>query len=170
MYYLREKVIDKFIKIFQTLSNDYNILSQNLEKGIFNYTVGYSRKKNIELKWSDADFFKQYSMCARKVIANVTYTPNSSDLKNKILNNIVAPDKVGFMTHSDMYPELWAELKLKIQAKYLNKQADQEHDGLFKCGKCKTNKTTYTQAQTRSADEPMTTFVTCLNCDNHWRC
>jgi transcription elongation factor S-II len=23
--------------------------------------------------------------------------------------------------------------------------------------------------QTRSADEPMTTFVTCLVCDKHWK-
>jgi transcription elongation factor S-II len=28
---------------------------------------------------------------------------------------------------------------------------------------------TYYQLQTRSADEPMTTFVTCVNCDNRWK-
>ena len=55
-------------------------------------------------------------------------------------------------------------------AKYVGKVEDQEHDGFFKCGKCKTYKTTYTQAQTRSADEPMTTFVLCLNCNNRWKC
>ncbi|KAI6698696.1 hypothetical protein NL676_018815 [Syzygium grande] len=31
----------------------------------------------------------------------------------------------------------------------------------FKCGRCGQRKTTYYQLQTRSADEPMTTFVTC---------
>ena len=30
-------------------------------------------------------------------------------------------------------------------------------------------KTTYTQAQIRIADEPMTTFVTCLNCNHNWK-
>lgn len=30
-------------------------------------------------------------------------------------------------------------------------------------------KTTYYQMQTRSADEPMTTFVTCVNCGNRWK-
>ncbi len=39
----------------------------------------------------------------------------------------------------------------------------------FKCGKCKARKATYYQMQTRSADEPMTTFVTCLNCNNRWK-
>ncbi|KAJ2849659.1 transcription elongation factor TFIIS [Coemansia brasiliensis] len=39
----------------------------------------------------------------------------------------------------------------------------------FKCGRCKNRKCTYFQMQTRSADEPMTTFVTCTVCDNHWK-
>lgn len=39
----------------------------------------------------------------------------------------------------------------------------------FQCGKCKQRKTTYFQMQTRSADEPMTTFVTCVNCGNRWK-
>ncbi|KAJ2505266.1 transcription elongation factor TFIIS [Coemansia sp. RSA 2052] len=39
----------------------------------------------------------------------------------------------------------------------------------FRCGRCKSRKCTYYQMQTRSADEPMTTFVTCTNCDNNWK-
>jgi len=41
---------------------------------------------------------------------------------------------------------------------------------LFTCGRCKSIKTTSTQKQTRSADEPMTVFVFCLNCGNRWKC
>jgi len=41
---------------------------------------------------------------------------------------------------------------------------------LFTCGRCKSIKTTSTQKQTRSADEPMTVFVLCLNCNNRWKC
>ena len=40
----------------------------------------------------------------------------------------------------------------------------------FKCRKCQSNKCTYYQMQTRSADEPMTTFVTCIDCGNRWKC
>jgi len=40
----------------------------------------------------------------------------------------------------------------------------------FKCYKCKKRKCTYYEMQTRSADEPMTTFVTCLSCGNRWKC
>ncbi|PIN19093.1 Transcription elongation factor TFIIS/Cofactor of enhancer-binding protein Sp1 [Handroanthus impetiginosus] len=39
----------------------------------------------------------------------------------------------------------------------------------FTCGRCKKKETTYYQMQTRSADEPMTTFVTCVNCNNRWK-
>lgn len=41
--------------------------------------------------------------------------------------------------------------------------------GQFPCGKCKSLTTTYFQMQTRSSDEPMTTFVNCLNCGNRWK-
>mmetsp|Transcript_50376 Transcript_50376/g.109519 ORF Transcript_50376/g.109519 Transcript_50376/m.109519 type:complete len:85 (+) Transcript_50376:802-1056(+) len=39
----------------------------------------------------------------------------------------------------------------------------------FECSKCKQRKCSFFQKQTRSADEPMTTFVTCLNCRARWR-
>ena len=42
------------------------------------------------------------------------------------------------------------------------------HTGI--CFKCKKRKCSYYQMQTRSADEPMTTFVTCLLCGNNWQC
>ena len=40
---------------------------------------------------------------------------------------------------------------------------------LFKCGKCKSNDCSYFQLQTRSADEPMTTYVWCGSCGNRWK-
>ncbi|XP_006737641.2 transcription elongation factor A protein 3 [Leptonychotes weddellii] len=40
---------------------------------------------------------------------------------------------------------------------------------LFQCSKCKKKNCTYNQVQTRSADEPMTTFVLCNECGNRWK-
>ena len=40
---------------------------------------------------------------------------------------------------------------------------------LFKCRKCGSRETSYYEVQTRSADEPMTQFITCLKCDNRWK-
>lgn len=47
---------------------------------------------------------------------------------------------------------------------------DLKKASLFTCGRCKSTKTTSTQKQTRSADEPMTVFVLCLNCGKRWKC
>ena len=41
--------------------------------------------------------------------------------------------------------------------------------GIHKCGKCKSDETWYYQLQTRSADEPMTTFITCTKCGKKWK-
>ena len=113
---------------------------------------------------------KKYAQISRKIIANITYTENSENVKHKILNNIWPAETVASKTHHELYPERYAELKLKIMAKHFNSNPSEElSDGLFKCGKCKSWKTTYTQAQTRSADEPMTTFACCLNCGNRWK-
>lgn len=47
---------------------------------------------------------------------------------------------------------------------------DASKGGEFTCRKCKGSKTTHYALQTRSSDEPMTVFVTCLTCGNRWRC
>lgn len=167
MYYKRQYCIDKFSSIFDLVVDDPVVL--NLEKGIFNETIKYCKEKSIELKWSNINFSKKYSQLARKVLANLTYTPNASEVKRKILENIWQAETIAAKTHQELHPEYYAEIKLKIMAKYINLNPEQEHDGFFTCGKCKSKKTTYTQAQTRSADEPMTTFVTCLNCDHRWK-
>ncbi len=45
----------------------------------------------------------------------------------------------------------------------------EEASDMFRCNKCQQRKCTYYQMQTRSADEPMTSFITCLNCGNRWK-
>ena len=42
--------------------------------------------------------------------------------------------------------------------------------GFFTCKKCKCKNTTYYQMQTRGSDEPMTNFVTCLDCKASYKC
>jgi transcription elongation factor S-II len=167
MYPKRQYCIDKFSEILSLSKLDSIVL--NLEKGIFNETIKFCREKKFELKWCNPLFLKKYAQLSRKILANITYTPNASDVKEKILEGTWKPEEIASMTHAQLNPEFFAEMKLKIMAKYINTHPEQEHDGFFKCAKCKTFKTTYTQAQTRSADEPMTTFVTCLNCDNRWK-
>ena len=39
----------------------------------------------------------------------------------------------------------------------------------FTCRKCRSKKCTYYELQTRSADEPMTLFITCIDCGTKWK-
>lgn len=163
MSYRRDTVTTKLASIFD---NDLHYI--NIEKGIFNNTIKLCKEKSQSLSWKNNFFVKEYSRTARKVIANLTYTPNAKDIINKIKNSTIKPQDLAGMSHTELYPEFWSTQHSLIMNKYTAK-VEQKHDGFFKCGKCKTYKTTYTQVQTRSADEPMTTFVTCLNCNNVWK-
>ena len=160
----RQVVTQKLSTIFDDITTTINI-----EKSIFNSTIIKCKESGEDLKWSNPKLLKLYNKTARKIIANLTYTPNATILKTKVMEGELDPYNLGFMTHEELYPELWKQQKELVMAKYINNKPEQEHDGFFKCKKCKSKKTTYTQAQTRSADEPMTTFVTCLNCNNVWK-
>ena len=81
-------------------------------------------------------------------------------------------DRENFInTESGFDPEKWKTLienkKIRDENKYIPKIEASTDD--FTCGKCKSTKCTYYQLQTRSADEPMTTFVTCLDCGNRFK-
>ncbi|CAL9092232.1 unnamed protein product [Musa textilis] len=98
---------------------------------------------------------------------------NNTDLRRRVLLGEVKPEKLIIMT-----PEEMASDKRKLANEQIKEKAlfECERGGppkattdQFKCGRCGQRKTTYYQMQTRSADEPMTTFVTCVNCNNHWK-
>jgi len=45
----------------------------------------------------------------------------------------------------------------------------QVQDGILKCPKCKSMKTSYVEVQTRSADEPTTKKCLCTDCTYRWK-
>ena len=121
------------------------------------------------MKWSETNFTRNYSVNARKILANISYTTNASVLKEKIKDGFIDSYKLAKMTREELNPEVWESLKAKTLNQAIVKQEAQE-DGIFKCNRCKSMKTVYYQMQTRSADEPMTTYVTCTNCNLKWKC
>jgi DNA-directed RNA polymerase subunit M/transcription elongation factor TFIIS len=166
---IRNYFINKFSDVFDLSNTD--IIPLNLEKGIFNSTVQKCKELYIPLKWGNTTFKKKYTENGRKVLSNITYTPNSKKIKSDILSGILKPEKIAYMSHRELFPEKWAKLDLIDDARMMYlKEPEEIPDGLFKCSKCKSNKTTYTQAQTRAADEPMTSFVYCSNCGKRWKC
>ena len=95
----------------------------------------------------------------------------NKELVNQIRNNDILPQQIAFMTHQEMHPEHWKDMiDRKIsrdESKYSNNT--EASTDMFTCRKCKSKKCTYYELQTRSADEPATIFVSCLNCGKNWK-
>jgi transcription elongation factor S-II len=75
------------------------------------------------------------------------------------------------MTHQEFQPSKWKEMIERRIMKNASKYEDnmQASTDMFTCRKCRSKRCTYYEMQTRSADEPSTIFITCLNCGKNWR-
>ena len=143
-------------------------ISLNLEKGIYNYAIKQADERNIVKKWDNSHFTHIYLDKLRSIYNNL----KNKDLLQRLLSKEFKAHELAFMTHQDMVPEQWKQLietkKIRDENKYTPKlEASTDN---FTCRKCKSKECTYYQLQTRSADEPMTTFVTCLSCGSRWKC
>ena len=143
-------------------------VSTNLEKGIFNSSLGKAKEKCIVKKWDNKYFVLIYLDLLRTVYINL----KDERIRNKMKTREIQAHKLAFMTHQEMSPEKWDKLiedkKIRDENKYEPKL--EASTDKFTCRKCRSKKCTYYQLQTRSADEPMTTFVTCLDCGKRWKC
>ena len=150
------------------------ILSKKIERSIFNFTIKESRNKNVIRKWENKNFCLIYVDRFKSLYFNInknSYVNNKHFLKKIQLKNM-GNEEISNLTHRDMNPKLWKKLiddKIKRDESLVKSDISASTDE-FKCFKCFERVCTYYQLQTRSADEPMTTFVTCLKCGNRWRC
>ncbi|XP_037532314.1 transcription elongation factor A protein 3 isoform X2 [Nematolebias whitei] len=103
---------------------------------------------------------------------------NLKDPKNPGLRRNVLAGSIELSHIASMSAEEMASDELKQLRNVLTQEAIREHQmaktggtttDLLQCGKCKKKNCTYNQVQTRSADEPMTTFVLCNECGNRWK-
>jgi transcription elongation factor S-II len=114
-----------------------------------------------------------YKAVVRRILGNIdpsSYVQNEH-LHKQLVSGDLSLDTLRSMSTQDMNPALYKEL---YDRQLLREQAQLEGNKavvseLFTCSRCKKNQCTYYQLQTRSADEPMTTFITCLNCNKRWK-
>ena len=84
-------------------------------------------------------------------------------LLKAIKEGVIDVSKIGFMKPAELNPEKY-NIILNKKKKEEDKINNQATSTVYTCKKCKKNKCQVTQRQTRSADEPATTFVTCMEC------
>lgn len=148
-------------------------LCMNLEKCIFNWAVRVTKLNNDQPSWENPFFKDRYKIKFLDIQFNLK-DPNNN-LLTRLKSEEVKVTEVVQMKPYELNPHgVYAvtreKLKVQEQHKLALNSENENYEGMFKCGKCKSRKTTYFQMQTRSADEPMTTFVTCMSCNNRWKC
>jgi DNA-directed RNA polymerase subunit M/transcription elongation factor TFIIS len=134
----------------------------NLEKGIFNYTIKEANSRKIIKKWENPYFAQIYIDRIRSIYINLKNT----QLLEMVNNGELTPQSLAFMTHQEMNHEHWRvmiEKKIKRDASKFVTNVQASTD-MFTCRKCKSKRSTFYELQTRSADEPATIFITCLDC------
>ena len=161
----RNNILKKILFIFENEINEEK--AKNIETGIYNYSIKEATNRNLIKKWENVYFVQIYTDRFRSLFNNFKKNPN---LKSDIKNNKFNFSELAFMAHQEMEPQRWQKLIDAKQKRDKNKyEKRQITSSEFTCYKCKSNECTHYQMQTRSADEPMTTFVTCLSCGNRWK-
>ena len=156
------------------LESDYTADDiRSLEKAIFEATCQNAQKQYITRNWKVPTFVEAYRQTMRAVFSNIH--PDSPIKNPRLLLRVKEGEfplnAIPFMSAYEMYPERWFALKDKLlqrEQKILEGNKSRATDQ-FQCRRCKKQECTYYELQTRSADEPMTIFITCLNCGKEWR-
>ncbi|KAF4520473.1 hypothetical protein B566_EDAN004724 [Ephemera danica] len=132
-------------------------LAEELEDAIFQET------RNTDTRYKNR---------VRSRVANLKDTKNP-ELRMNFLVGVITAQKLAVMTAEEMASNEMKNLRDKFKKEAINDaqlaQVEGTKTDLLKCGKCKKRNCTYNQMQTRSADEPMTTFVLCNECGNRWK-
>ncbi len=170
---LSTTIRDDMVKFLKENTKLSDIECKDLEIGFYNWTIDMALKYKITKNWKNPKFSKIYLEKARSVYINIKSDSyiNNPNLEKKINQKEIFPHEVAFMKAQDIFPEKWQYNLENYTKKYEHayEKAELAVTEMFRCGKCGLRKCTFYEQQTRSADEPMTIFITCVNCGNKWR-
>ena len=165
---LRKRMVDIYTKL--PISE---LEAQDLEIGVYNSCIDYATAHLIPLSWSSELFKELYINKGRSIYANLN---KDSSIKNarlieRLKSKEFTPHEVAYMKPENLFPEIWKEIidKEQLRAKSAYESQATAMTDRYTCGKCKKNRCSYYELQTRSADEPMTMFITCLHCGHRWK-
>jgi len=167
----REYAKEKYADVMG-LDIDHNIV-KNLEIHTNNWAYIRTKECGDTPASNNSNHIGRYKQKFLSMMYNLKKSPN---LKSRILDGVLKTGNAVNLSPQGLWPDgphakmseqiAVTEMKKQHAANYMH---DKDYKGLFKCGKCRGYKTTFYQMQTRSADEPMTVFVTCHVCDRRWK-
>ena len=129
--------------------------AKEIETSIYNFSVEYAET-------NDSLYLVQ-SIYDNKFDEILCQLQNNSVLLNSVKDDTIDSNKIAFLKPEELNPEKYEKIIKKRELVEYKKNNVVGSDA-FKCVKCKQAKCKVTQKQTRSGDEPPTTFVECLNC------
>ncbi|XP_061452092.1 transcription elongation factor A protein 3 isoform X2 [Rhineura floridana] len=166
-YLTGDSVRDKCIEMVSAalkMDDDYKEFGVNCDK----MAAEIEDRIYQELKSTDM----KYRNRVRSRISNLK-DPKNPGLRRNVLCGAIPPSLIAKMTAEEMASDELKELRNAMTQEAIREHQMAKTGGtatdLFQCGKCKKKNCTYNQVQTRSADEPMTTFVLCNECGNRWK-
>jgi len=140
-------------------------IADSIEKGILEFTLILISNEASDV----VDFVSNiYRSKVNDICVNLDPNNkriNNQSLRRSLLDGDLDPHYVAFMNPRQLHPERWSK-ELEKQRNIEDATNTMKVTDIYKCRKCHARKSTTMQMQTRSADEPMTIFVTCLSCYN----
>jgi DNA-directed RNA polymerase subunit M/transcription elongation factor TFIIS len=166
---IRDKVIENFSELLG--ENEAKLFEEQLLHHVRDTAI----KEVIDVDWGNRVFWNMYKNKAITLYENLkgkeSYVDNGEDWLHKLKNQDISYKDFVEMTAMHMCPARWKEsIETTIEKqKKLYAKSDGGAITMWCHGCKKKSKCDYYQMQTRSADEPMTTFFTCLECDKKWK-
>jgi DNA-directed RNA polymerase subunit M/transcription elongation factor TFIIS len=167
----RRKILNVLKKMF-TEKLDLSETKQ-LERCIYNGSIRAATRRHIGKAWTHNPFVEMYQMFAKHIAANFhpdAYV-NNTELYARYKAGEITLKEISEMDTYQLFEERWKDSFAQQQVREKRQLEGDKSMATdrFLCGKCGKRECTYYELQTRSADEPMTIFITCLNCGKHWR-
>jgi DNA-directed RNA polymerase subunit M/transcription elongation factor TFIIS len=167
----RAKVLQTLGSLFKELLTSTQL--EDLERSIYNGTIRRASQRHIGKVWTHVPFLELYTMFAKQISANLLPTAyvGNNELFSKYRAGEVSFDDICQMDAYQLFEERWKDcfLEQQIREKRQLEGNKAMATDRFLCKRCHKRECTYYELQTRSADEPMTIFITCLNCGKHWK-
>jgi len=165
---IRDKVIQNLTECTSSQ------IAEELEKHLLDIIVQQCKNNGIDVDWANRVFWNTYRSKAISLYENLRTDGTVANTENwaaKLLAGEVDAKTFVEMPAEELCPSRWKaaldkiiETEIRLYSKNLSAAI------YLYCSRCKKkSKCDYYQMQTRSADEPMTTFVTCLECDREWK-